>query len=125
MANSILLVVLALVVTNCMYSEALAHVFAILTSASYCHQDLINAWNCTICQTYPYISNIKPFYNSSHNIGGYIATDERRNATVIVFRGTQPSSIKNWLDNIDTVKVKYPLCDTKCEVHKGFYKAYE
>ena len=76
MAKSILLVVLALVVTNCMYSEALAHVFAILTSASYCHQDLIDKWNCAICRNYSSISNIKSFYNSSTNIRGFIAIDE-------------------------------------------------
>jgi hypothetical protein len=40
----------------------------------------------------------------------------------LVFRGTLPWDLKTWISEIDTIKVKYPLCDNKCEAQAGFYK---
>lgn len=43
---------------------------------------------------------------------------------VLVFRGTVPWQIKNWIQDINFVPTKYPLCDNGCKVHKGFYNDY-
>ena len=42
---------------------------------------------------------------------------------MIVFRGTEPLSIKNWLADIDFLFTYYPGC-VGCRVHRGFYKGY-
>jgi predicted lipase len=42
-----------------------------------------------------------------------------------VLRGTLPWDIKNWFTDINFIKKKYPHCDNNCEVHRGFYEAYE
>jgi len=36
---------------------------------------------------------------------------------------TDPLSIKNWIDDINTFKQSYKWC-SGCEVHKGFYNTY-
>jgi len=40
---------------------------------------------------------------------------------VISWKGT--ISIRNWLEDFDFFKTKYPFCEG-CEVHEGFFKAY-
>jgi predicted lipase len=43
----------------------------------------------------------------------------------LVLRGTLPWDIKNWFTDINFLKKSYPWCDNGCEVHRGFYEAYE
>lgn len=50
---------------------------------------------------------------------------------VLVFRGTLPWDIKNWVSDINFVVTNYPLCDNstiyliqECKVHRGFYYAF-
>ena len=40
----------------------------------------------------------------------------------VVFRGS--TSKKDWLNNLNAILTDYPRC-SKCEVHKGFYKAQQ
>ncbi len=47
----------------------------------------------------------------------YIATDLEGN-TVVVFRGTDPSNIMQWLINADIIPIRYGVG----EVHSGFHK---
>lgn len=56
----------------------------------------------------------------SHDTHGYIGYHAGQQTIYVSFRGSE--SIKNWVDNLDAILTNYPLC-TKCEVHKGFYKA--
>jgi len=42
---------------------------------------------------------------------------------IVSFSGTNPLSVKNWIDDIDTLKVSYPFC-SGCAVHQGFYQTY-
>lgn len=47
---------------------------------------------------------------------GFIGYSVGHDAIVVAFRGTVPWSIKNWLRDLNTIKVEYPLCDG-CYVH--------
>jgi hypothetical protein len=49
---------------------------------------------------------------------GYYPED---NAIVIAWKGT--ITIRNWLEDFDFIKIKYPFCEG-CEVHEGFWKTY-
>ena len=44
---------------------------------------------------------------------------------VLIFRGTVPWDLKNWIEDINFVPTDFPLCDNKCKVHRGFYEAYK
>lgn len=63
--------------------------------------------------------------NKTMNAGGYIGYSPSQDAITVIFRGTVPWLIKNWITDIDTVKVDYPLCPSGCKVHKGFYLAFK
>lgn len=52
---------------------------------------------------------------------------------MVVFRGSDLDSLKNWVASIKFVSVNYPLCDSsklfvylkiECRVHEGFYHSY-
>ena len=43
------------------------------------------------------------------------------NGIILSFRGS--SNIANWITNLSTNKVDYPIC-SGCKVHNGFYKAW-
>ena len=36
-----------------------------------------------------------------------------------------PWDIHNWIEDINFLKTSYPHCPEGCQVHRGFYKAYE
>ena len=54
------------------------------------------------------MSEPKVFTNSASGIQGYTGYDGNLNAIVVVFRGS--SNINNWILNLDTVRISYPLC---------------
>lgn len=53
-------------------------------------------------------------------IKGYIGYLPSQSTIYVVFRGS--TSIADWANNLDAILTSYPKC-SKCEVHKGFYKA--
>lgn len=62
--------------------------------------------------------------NKTMNAGGYLGYSIAHDAILVVFRGTVPWLIKNWISDIDTVKTKYDRCED-CHVHLGFFNAYK
>lgn len=125
MLTDFLIAFLLLFSVNCQYDAELGKTFAQLTVASYCPERAIDAWNCTPCKMYPHLTHVKRFRNASNDTVGFIAIDESKDATMLVLRGTMPFDIKNWIVDIDFLKQSYPLCDNGCQVHRGFYKAYQ
>jgi len=63
------------------------------------------------------------FKNSTGHDAGYVGFNAARNAIVVVFRGTLPWLIKNWIQDFNYFKVPFADCGG-CEVHRGFYYAY-
>jgi hypothetical protein len=59
-------------------------------------------------------------YDRYYDVHGYLAHSAAYKAIFVVFRGSL--SIKNWLDDFDTLMTGYPLC-AGCDVHRGFYFA--
>ena len=43
---------------------------------------------------------------------------------MVVFRGTEPDSIEDWITNIDLDAVNLFNSTTTCKVHQGYYNAY-
>jgi hypothetical protein len=117
-------VLLAVVLVYGQYNPDLGKIFAQLTVSSYCPERSIDAWNCTPCKLYPHLTHVKRFRNASNDTVGYIAIDDSKDATILVFRGTMPFDIKNWIVDINFLKRNYPLCSNGCQVHEGFYLDY-
>lgn len=106
------------------YNPDLGAIFGQLTVASYCKERSIDAWNCTPCKNYPHLTHVTRFENRTEDTVGFIAVDDKLDAIVLVFRGTMPFDIKNWIVDLNFLKTKYPYCDNGCEIHEGFHKDY-
>lgn len=120
----LILIVLLVIFVSAQYNESLGKLFGQMTVASYCRPSLINAWTCDPCKKVANMKFVTVMKNSTNDTLGYIAVNDDLNATVLVFRGTLPWDVKNWISDINFLKTKYAWCDNGCEVHRGFYDDY-
>jgi hypothetical protein len=94
--------------------------------SSYCTFSKIQDWTCDFCvgdtQGFKtlHVSYDKP--TDSVAVVGY---HPDREEIVISFRGTEPLSIKNWIDDVEFIKTPLNYANTgDANVHEGFLNAY-
>lgn len=98
---------------------------------AYCADPLITDnsvanWSCKFCKNYPNTTATVFYGGKATDQLGYVAYDPNANEIIVSFAGTDPVSIRNWIDDIDFIKTSYPYCSsTNCQVHEGFYRTYE
>jgi len=84
-------------------------------------------WSCNACEKYqPQITDVNVISSpiiTFKDANGYVAWDPKQSAIIIAFSGTDPLSILNWIDDLNTIKVDYPC--SGCKVHQGFYNTYQ
>lgn len=113
------LLALLLLLVSAAYNETLAEKLCRLTVASYCRKAKVENWSCTPCKNSPIaMTNVQTFENSSMDTLGYIGTSTELDAIsklfiylVLVFRGTLPWDVKNWISDINFIAINYPLCN--------------
>lgn len=106
--------------TSATFSPSMAKSGWQLVNAAYCSDSVIADWSCSNCKS----SGINLTQISTLSYGGsraFVGYESKDNAIYVSFMGSH--NIPQWINNIDTVKTKYPHC-TGCKVHTGFYKAY-
>lgn len=86
-------------------------------------KDTVSDWSCNACKAFPNVT-ATTFHGSLSDANGFVALDRSANEIVISFSGTDPLSIRNWLDDLDFVQIDYPLC-ANCKVHRGFYETFQ
>eukprot|EP01035_Chromulina_nebulosa_P023537 gene23537-30518_t len=84
--------------------------------------DTVETWTCNACKSFSNVT-ANSFHGYLSDGNGFIAYDFDENEIIISFSGTDPLSIRNWIDDLDFIKTDYPLCDG-CKVHRGFYNTY-
>jgi len=88
--------------------------------ASYCPDTAIDQWNCYWCDeaSRPLTTDIKTINVTGTNTFAYVFTENQ--IIWVVIRGTQVSSITNWINNVDFILT--PLFDNNStiQVHEGF-----
>ncbi|EAR96966.1 lipase family protein (macronuclear) [Tetrahymena thermophila SB210] len=105
------------------YDEEFAYEASGYAQASRCSLQNIQNWSCgTACQINPGVTDIKAFYNSTHQIQGYTAYDQNKNMIIAAFRPTVTDL--NTLIDLDYFQIKYASCNG-CEVHRGFLLAWK
>jgi len=108
---------------NTQYDHSIAYTMALYSSASYCPPQLISNWTCNQCLME--FTFIDKFFNNTDDGLGFIGYDSRLKAIVVVFRGTEPTDLKNWITDLQFFTLvpwkNYPLA----RVHSGFYGAYQ
>jgi len=107
------------------YNTTLAKQMLHLSGAAYCDRQNVLDWDCSFCKESD-VAGLKPMgvaYNSTTNMLAYVSYDASRDSVMIVFRGTAILSILDWLEDLDFFAI--PVLCPGCEIHEGFYKAYE
>jgi hypothetical protein len=124
--------------------------YVALAGAAYCtnpifEDDTVENWTCDACKGkiasssclvaklermitwFIGFNNVtaSSFHNLLTDGNGYVAMDHDANEIIISFSGTNPISIRNWIDDLDFIQTSYPLCPSGCKVHQGFYDTYK
>jgi len=100
-----------------------------LSGIAYCCGTLghgVDSWDCHACKKFPDVQAISFSAKGFSDQNGFVSYDPHDGAGSInvVFTGTDPLKIKEWIDDIDTISVGYPRC-SGCEVHQGFYDNFK
>jgi len=91
-------------------------------ASAYCPQQRIDSWICTYCTGNV---NVSYFFNGDGtNTFGYGGVDYDNNLILMVFRGTVPTSLKNWITDLDFAKMTDYQVGKNARVHSGFLQAY-
>lgn len=102
------------------YATRMTHI----ASASYCESD-VATWSCGFhCDAVQGLSMIQYVYYHPANLAGFVAWDSQQDAIIVSFRGTQGTSIKNWIKNLDAITTKPFSQYPDAKVHKGFYQSW-
>lgn len=104
------------------YNDTLARQLMSLSGAAYCPRAGVENWSCSFCKDVPLFTPFGTAYNSSTDILALVGYKNDSNSVVVAFRGTKPTSIKNWLQDLDFFHTQ-AVCDG-CQVHRGFWNAY-
>jgi len=94
------------------------------SAAAYCGESSIQSWSCGHCNDAGYLNVQSLLYDSGTNTFGYIGVQPAEEWIVVVFRGTEPTSLANWITDLSFAKTApYPNCPG-AQVHSGFLSAY-
>lgn len=100
------------------YNGAQSEISLWLSTAAYCGKDSYKTRTFKGPTTGFVVTNV--IFDSKTDMQGYVGYLPSDKSIYVVFRGS--SSIRNWIQNLDTFKTSYtsyPECN--CQVHKGFY----
>ncbi|KAL4497805.1 hypothetical protein ABPG72_000560 [Tetrahymena utriculariae] len=126
--KSFVLLIVYLFLVSCQqlsYNETIAQNLAGFSFASFCNPKYLQQWSCgSACKKIPNgLTDFYYFYNKTLKASRYIGYSAHHDAIVVVFRGTVPWLVQNWIANLNTVKIQCPYCE-KCYVHKGFFQQF-
>jgi len=105
------------------WSESVAQQYLYYAYAAYCNTTQVQDWDCKWCQQ-PALSNFTPTaypYDSFINGYGYVGYDMNNKTIVVSFRGTEASSLKNWIIDLASVELVPYKNMQGIEVGDGFY----
>jgi len=109
------------------YQESTAVRYLFYSYAAYCDAGSITDWSCTNwCSGDDYtLSDITTFSDSNTNTFGYVGYNAAHNEIVVSYRGTEATSIQDWIDDLtfDKTALQFMGVDG-AQVHSGFYNCY-
>lgn len=103
-----------------------AHTRVLYAFAAYQPQSTLRAWSCTYCRDGTVGMKLIDYsYDSATDSVAYLGVNEAAREIVFAFRGTNSSSIQDWIDDIDFVLADFAFPGlSDVYVHSGFYKCY-
>jgi len=112
---------------NVQWDKDFALRFVRYSYSAYCQKQKLVDWDCTYCtHGTSNTSEVQYYYNSTGNNAGYSAINHDHEEILLVFRGTDPLSLKNWIDDFEFIKLDYdwPPFVQSARVHSGFWASY-
>ncbi len=119
--------------TSAPYNESLAKYAMDFSGASYCCGTLgkgVAKWDCAVCKKYPGVQTTVAF-SAKDNANAFVSWnphDGESGSVLVAIAGTDPLSIKDWLDDLDFFHAPEAIYTqngcTGCEVHTGFFQTY-
>jgi len=108
------------------YSQDTAIQYVYIADAAYSGTSSVSDWDCASCQRVSGFEIISTFFNESTEIFGFIGFNDSAvpPQVFLVFRGTIPSDLENWIENLHYSHHVDYRNDTSASVHSGFYDAY-
>mmetsp|Transcript_18041 Transcript_18041/g.57713 ORF Transcript_18041/g.57713 Transcript_18041/m.57713 type:complete len:278 (-) Transcript_18041:231-1064(-) len=107
------------------YSHALGLSYLNMARIAYCPRNAISDWSCNLCDTASNFQIYQSMYDPSTDNQGFVGYSPSLDEIVISFRGTVASSIKNWMEDINTGHMSgFPSSCSGCSVHEGFHNSY-
>ena len=94
--------------------------------SAYCHKEAILAWDCEFCDSLTSgFTTVHYSYDSSTDTAAFVGYNNNTKEIITSFRGTEPTHIQDWLDDIEFWKADYPVWNISgAKVHSGFYDSY-
>ena len=88
--------------------------------------DAVRGWHCECCKDLA-VPPPRLVNDTRANLLGFVTPSdpELQGAAVVSFRGTQGTSLKNWIEDLHASKTTPYRGDPNIRVHKGFDEAYE
>jgi len=121
LSTALLLCALSPVATASSFDIETASFLSALNAIAYCPPTDIEQWACPACSSN---FTLKYFVKSNTTMTTAYIIDNSDDLSIVVFKGTDPLSWTQWVDDATTAKMKVPEFCTDCEVHSGFYKEY-
>jgi hypothetical protein len=134
------------VAASASYDEKFALYALKYASTAYCPVENIAGWNCTLCSSNPTFELAAVLFDAGTNTVGYVGVDIGASKSsclvfvlsiwnqqsvslcdtvvIVAFRGTVPSSLKNWITDLNAAKLQDYDGIYGAKVHSGFYLAY-
>eukprot|EP01116_Phalansterium_solitarium_P025460 TRINITY_DN9753_c0_g1_i1.p1 TRINITY_DN9753_c0_g1~~TRINITY_DN9753_c0_g1_i1.p1 ORF type:complete len:332 (+),score=58.81 TRINITY_DN9753_c0_g1_i1:108-1103(+) len=107
------------------YAFSLAQHYVLYSFAAYCDPLSIMQWRCQYCVAPGLETPAVKFLlsNETYNVFGWAGS--LSDQVIISFRGTEPDSLDNWIEDLKTATMRpYPDVPNAL-VHDGFYEAYK
>lgn len=94
--------------------------------AAYCDSSAVESWSCgEHCKSVSGLEMVTYIEHKIQVLGGFVGYDSIQDAITVSFRGTDSTSIADWVKNLEYTKTqpwsKYP----DAGVHHGFHSAWE
>jgi len=109
----------------CSWNQAAAIRLLQFAYAAYCDASALQAWSCNHCAVESGFQVQAVMSDASWNTYGFVGYSTAKNEIIVSYRGTEETSITNWIEDLKFFKSWEPFDGLSgCYVASGFNGAY-
>lgn len=104
------------------YGNTIGNYSAVTSAITYCPEKEVELWTCHWCKEMPRMNMLNTFWDYKTSTFCYFAYDTHYKQHVLSFEGSQ--DIRDWLIDLEFIKLVPYKEHPTAKVHFGFWKAY-